>query len=40
MVDLLTRAKLMKQVRIVNGLTPGNLSRALAGASIGTLIQQ
>jgi molybdenum storage protein len=40
MVDLLTRAKLVKQVRIVNGLTAGNLSRALSGASIGTLIRQ
>ena len=40
MVDLLTRAKLVKQVRIVNGLTAGNLSRALAGRSIGTLIRQ
>ena len=40
MVDLLTRAKLVKQVRIVNGLTAGNLSRALAGASIGSLIRQ
>ena len=40
MLDLLTRAKLVKQVRIVNGLTAGNLSRALAGASIGTLIRQ
>jgi len=40
MVVLLTRAKLVKQVRIVNGLTAGNLSRALAGASIGTLIRQ
>ena len=40
MVDLLTRAKLVKQVRIVNGLTAGNLSHALAGASIGTLIRQ
>jgi molybdenum storage protein len=39
-LDLLTRAKLMRRVHIVNGLTPGNLSRALAGASVGTLIQQ
>ncbi len=39
-LDLLTRAKLVRRFRIVNGLTPGNLSRALAGASIGTLIQQ
>jgi molybdenum storage protein len=39
-LDLLIRAKLMRRVRIVNGLVPGNLSRALAGESIGTLIQQ
>lgn len=38
-LDLLTRAKLARSVRIVNGLTPGNLSRALAGESIGTLIR-
>jgi molybdenum storage protein len=40
MVDLLTRAKLVKQVRIVNGLTPGNLTKVLAGELIGTLIRQ
>jgi len=39
-LDLLTRAKLVRGVRMVNGLTPGNLSRALAGASVGTLIRQ
>jgi molybdenum storage protein len=39
-LDLLTRAKLVRGVRMVIGLTPGNLSRALAGESIGTLIQQ
>ncbi len=39
-LDLLTRAKLMRSFRIVNGLTTGNLSRALTGASIGTLIRQ
>jgi molybdenum storage protein len=39
-LELLTRAKLARGVRIVNGLTPGNLSQALAGASIGTLIHQ
>ena len=37
-LDLLTRAKLAKSVRIVNGLVPGNLSRALAGESVGTVI--
>ncbi|HEY7406491.1 MAG TPA: uridine kinase [Candidatus Angelobacter sp.] len=39
-LDLLTRAKLARGVRIVNGLTPGNLTRALNGESVGTLIQQ
>jgi molybdenum storage protein len=39
-LELLTRAKLARGVRIINGLTPGNLSRALAGESIGTLIHQ
>ena len=37
-LELLTRAKLAKSVRIVNGLVPGNLSRALAGDPVGTLI--
>ena len=37
-LELLTRAKLAKSVRIVNGLVPGNLTRALAGESVGTLI--
>jgi len=37
-LELLIRAKLSKSIRIVNGLVPGNLSRALAGESVGTLI--
>ena len=37
-LDLLTRAKLVKSLRIVNGLKPGNLSRALAGEPVGTVI--
>ncbi len=37
-LDLLGRAKLAKSIRIVNGLVPGNLTRALAGESVGTLI--
>lgn len=37
-LDLLTRARLVKSVRIVNGLVPGNLTRALAGEPVGTLI--
>lgn len=39
-LDLLTRARLAHSIRIVNGLTPGNLTRALKGESVGTLIQQ
>lgn len=39
-LELLTRAKLARGIRIINGLTRGNLSRALAGESIGTLIYQ
>jgi molybdenum storage protein len=35
---LLTRAKLAKRIRLVNGLVPGNLTRALAEEPIGTLI--
>jgi len=39
-LELLTRAKLARSVRIINGLVPANLSRALGGESIGTLIYQ
>jgi molybdenum storage protein len=38
-LELLTRAKLVKSVRVVNGLVPGNLTRALAGAAVGTEIR-
>ena len=37
-LELLTRARLVKSVRIVNGLVPGNLTRALAGEKVGTWI--
>ena len=39
-LDLLTRAKLAHSVRVINGLKPGNLTRALKGESVGTLIKQ
>jgi molybdenum storage protein len=39
-LHLLARAKLVKSVRLVNGRVPGNLTRALAGEPIGTLIHQ
>jgi molybdenum storage protein len=38
-LTLLTRARLAKSIRIINGLVAGNLSRALAGESVGTLIK-
>jgi molybdenum storage protein len=37
-LKLLTRARLARSIRIINGLVAGNLSRALAGESVGTLI--
>ncbi|HVG90063.1 MAG TPA: uridine kinase, partial [Alphaproteobacteria bacterium] len=39
-LELLTRAKLARSVHIVNGLKSGNLTRALKGDSVGTLIRQ
>jgi molybdenum storage protein len=39
-LELMGRAKLARKIRIVNGLAPGNLTRALAGESIGTVIHQ
>jgi len=38
-LELLRRAKLARNVRVVNGLVRGNLTRALAGEAIGTLIR-
>ena len=37
-IALLQRAKLTKRIRIINGLKSGNLTRALAGEPVGTLI--
>jgi molybdenum storage protein len=39
-LHLLTRAKLATSVRLINGLVRGNLTKALAGEPIGTLIHQ
>ncbi|MBI1201653.1 MAG: hypothetical protein GC182_03980 [Rhodopseudomonas sp.] len=39
-LELLTRARLAKSIRIVNGLKPGNLTRALNGEAIGTVIHR
>jgi molybdenum storage protein len=37
-LDLLKKARHVRQVQVVNGLVPGNLTRALAGEHVGTLI--
>ncbi len=37
-LDYLTRARFCTEVQIINGLVPGNLTRALAGEDIGTII--
>ncbi len=37
-LDLLTTARHVRQVQIINGLVPGNLTRALAGEHVGTII--
>lgn len=37
-LDLLQSARHVRQVHVVNGLVPGNLTRALAGEHVGTII--
>jgi molybdenum storage protein len=37
-LDLLGRARHVRQFRVINGLVRGNLTRALAGESVGTLV--
>ncbi len=38
MLDLLKSARNVREVQIVNGLVPGNLTRALAGEHVGTIV--
>jgi len=38
MLDLLKSARHVRQVQVINGLMPGNLTRALAGEHVGTII--
>lgn len=37
-LDLLKNARYVRQVQVINGLVPGNLTRALAGEHVGTII--
>jgi molybdenum storage protein len=38
LLDLMSGAKLATEIQIVNGLVPGNLTRALEGEPVGTVI--
>jgi molybdenum storage protein len=38
-LELMGRAKLARKIHIVNGLTPGNLTRALDGEAVGSVIR-
>lgn len=37
-LDLLQAARHVREVQVINGLVPGNLTRALAGEHVGTII--
>ena len=39
LLDLLAKARLARSIRIVNGLIPGNLTRALDGEPVGSVIR-
>jgi len=38
LLDLMKSARHIREVQVVNGLVPGNLTRALAGEHVGTII--
>jgi molybdenum storage protein len=37
-LELMTHAKHQKEIQIVNGLTPGNITKALQGEHVGTIV--
>jgi molybdenum storage protein len=37
-LELIASAKHVKEIQIVNGLTPGNITKALAGEHVGTIV--
>ena len=39
LLDLLQSARHVREVQVINGLIPGNLTRALAGEHVGTIIK-
>jgi molybdenum storage protein len=38
-LELMAHAKHQKEIQIINGLTPGNITKALQGEHVGTLVQ-
>ena len=38
-LEFLTRSRLVKRVQVINGLVPGNLTKALEGEEVGTIIE-
>lgn len=38
-IGFLQRARLVKKVQVINGLVPGNLTKALEGKKVGTIIE-
>jgi molybdenum storage protein len=38
-IDLLARARLVKQIQIINGLEPDRLAGALRGERVGTIVR-
>lgn len=39
-IEYLTRARFCRELQIINGLKPGNITRALEGEDVGTIIHQ
>ena len=37
-LELMANAKHVKEIQIVNGLTPGNITKALEGEHVGTIV--
>ncbi len=37
-LELMATAKHVREIQIVNGRTPGNIARALAGEHVGTIV--
>jgi molybdenum storage protein len=38
-LELMTRARQVREIQMVNGLVPGDQTLALAGKNVGTVIQ-